>query len=274
MNNTMKTVLYLTGLTLFLLLIGEIVGGTQGLIIAFLIAAALNFAMYYYSDKIVLAMHGAKESKNAKINALVAEVARKAGIPKPRVYIINQRTLNAFATGRNPKHAAVALTPMIINALSEKELKAVIGHELTHIKNKDTLISTLSATIAGAITMLTRIAWWTGAGMSRDRDNSAGEMLAWIVMLILAPIIAVLIKLAISRSREYEADKGGAKLSSPDAMISALETIQEGPKLRTGIQGASHMYITNPFTASSITELFSTHPPLHKRVQNIRAIKS
>jgi heat shock protein HtpX len=194
-------------------------------------------------------------------------------MPKPRVYIVNQRTLNAFATGRNPKNAAVALTPMIINALSKEELRAVIGHELTHIKNRDTLISTLSATIAGAITMLTRLAWWTGAGMSRDRDNSAGELFAWIVMLILAPIIAVLIKLAISRSREYEADRGGARLSSKESMISALERISEGPKLRTGIQGASHMYITNPFTASSITELFSTHPPLHKRVQSIRSVK-
>lgn len=267
MNNAIKTVVYLTLLTVFLLIIGEIIGGRNGLIIAFVFAGILNFAMYYYSDKIVLSLHGARESHDKKLNELVWKVSGKAGIPKPRVYIINQDTMNAFATGRNPKHAAIAFTPMILKELNEEELKAVIGHELTHVKNRDTLISTLAATIAGAITMLTRIAMYSGRN---DRDSSTGEVIAWIIMLILAPILAVIIRMAISRSREYDADIGGAKLSSPDAMISALETISQSPKLRSGLEGASHMYITNPFNAGNITELFSTHPPLHKRVQNIR----
>ncbi|MBR9678780.1 MAG: M48 family metalloprotease [Nanoarchaeota archaeon] len=267
MNNTVKTTLYLTGLTILLLLIGELLGGMQGLIIAFIFAGILNFGMYYYSDKIILKMHGAKQNHNTKINNMVSEIAKKAGIPKPKVYIIHQNTLNAFATGRNPKHAAIALTPLIINTLNDDELKAVIGHELTHIKNYDTLISTLSATIAGTITLLTRIAFYTGTG--RNNNNSTSKTIAWIIMLIFTPIIAIIIRLAISRSREFSADEGGAKLSTPKSMISALETISQGPRLRKGMEGASHMYITNPFAANNITELFSTHPSLHKRVQNI-----
>ncbi len=273
MGNMLRTTLYLASLTGLMLVVGEIFGGTGGLIMAFIFAALMNFGMYYYSDKIVLKMHNAKECHIQEINELVYEVAKKAGIPKPKVYIINQPTMNAFATGRDPKHAAVALTQMIVENLNKNQLRAVIGHELTHVKNRDTLISTLSATVAGAITMLTQIFFFTGPSGNENNNNSGIQMIAWLATLILAPIVAAMINLAVSRSREYAADEGGAKLTSKQDMVSALETISSGPKLKKGLEGAAHMYITNPFASGMMSELFSTHPPLYKRVQNIEKIK-
>ncbi len=275
MHNLLKTTLYLAVLTGLMLFAGQLIGGTNGLIIAFIFAGLMNFISYFFSDKIVLALYHAKEvsaQQEPELHEIVSELSRKAKIPKPKVYILPAMIMNAFATGRNPKNAAIAVTPLIMQKLSKDELRAVLGHELTHVKNRDTLISTMAATIAGAVSMIANMAWYSGFLFgARDDDNSIGNALSFMILIILTPIIALLIRLAISRVREYSADMGAAKLVSPKAMISALEALEFGPKIRShGSQSTAHLFIVNPFSGQAFAEAFSTHPPIIKRIERLR----
>jgi len=280
MDNKIKTVLLLAGLTAFLVLMGRVLGGRNGMYIAFMLALAMNFFSYWFSDKIVLRMYGAQEVTPAEapqLHQIVEELAREAGIPKPRVYIIPDESPNAFATGRNPAHAAVAATEGIMRLLTPTELKGVLAHEIGHVMNRDILISSIAATMAGAIMILADIAR-LGAifGMGRDDEEGPG-ILGVIIMSIIAPIGAMLIQLAISRSREYLADETGAKLAhNPESLARALE------KLSLGVQRApmdaspatAHMFIVNPLSATTVMKLFSTHPPIEERVARLRAMRS
>ena len=259
-------------LTALFVWLGNYLGGTNGMIYAFGFAVLLNFFSYWFSDKIVLGMYGAKEIKredNKLLYVTVSNLAVKAGLPMPRVYIINETMANAFATGRDPQHAAVAVTSGILQILDEKQLEAVLAHELTHVKNRDILISTIAATFAGAITMLARMAFWFGG--SRNDNNRGG---GGIVMFIVAPIAAFLIQMAVSRSREYAADNGSAELTGrPQALISALETLTASVKKRPAGQevqpATAHMFIVNPFSGDFFASIFSTHPTFKQRKENL-----
>jgi heat shock protein HtpX len=280
MENRVKTVLLLTGLTVFLILMGRMIGGRAGMQIAFVLALAMNFFSYWFSDKIVLKMYGAQEVSPAEapeLHRMVEELAREANIPKPKVYIIPDDSPNAFATGRNPQHAAVAATQGIMRLLTPTELKGVLAHEIGHVMNRDILIQTIAATLAGAIMILSYMARW-GAIFGLGQDNEEGPgVLGLIIMSILAPIAAMLIQLAISRSREYLADETGARLAhNPESLARALE------KLQLGVQRApmdaspatAHMFIVNPLTGGTLMKLFSTHPPIEERVARLRAMQS
>jgi heat shock protein HtpX len=248
--------------------------------VAFLvIAAVMNFVGFWYSDKLALKMSGAHEvtmQEEPRLHSLIEEVAARAGMPKPKVYVIENDTPNAFATGRSPKHAAVAATRGIIRLLDERELRGVVGHELSHVRNHDILINTMVATVAGAITMIAWMLQWTliFGGGRRDRNNPLG-MIAMLATIILAPLAATLIRLAISRSREYEADASGARLvHDPDALASALEKlhlgVQRQPMADSAVtEATAHMYIVNPLKAEGIATLFSTHPPIEERVARL-----
>ena len=246
------------------------------MIYAFGFAVLLNFFSYWFSDKIVLSMYGAKEIKredNKLLYAAVSNLAVKAGLPMPKVYIINDSMANAFATGRNPEHAAVAVTSGILEILDAAQLEAVLGHEMTHIKNRDILICTLAATFAGAITMTARMAFWFGGSRNDNRGGGGG-----IIMLIVAPIAAFLIQMAVSRSREYAADNGSAELTGrPQALISALETLTASVKKRPAgdeVQPATaHMFIVNPFSGDFFASIFSTHPTLKQRKENLEKFR-
>lgn len=281
MENRIKTVLLLAGMTAFLIVIGKLLGGRTGMYLAFILALGMNFFSYWYSDKIVLKMYGAHETTPAdapQLHQIVEELAREAGIPKPRVYIIPDDSPNAFATGRNPEHAAVAATEGIMRLLTPIELKGVLAHEIGHVRNRDILIQTIAATMAGAIMILADIARFGAIfGMGRDDEEGGGGILGILVMSIIAPIAAMLIQMAISRSREYLADETGAHLShNPESLARALE------KLSLGVQRApmnaspatAHMFIVNPLTGSSLMNLFSTHPPIEERVARLRAMRS
>jgi heat shock protein HtpX len=280
MENRVKTVLLLAGLTVFLIFLGNLIGGRQGMYIAFGLAVAMNFFSYWFSDKMVLKMYGAQEVSPAEapqLHQIVEELAREAGIPKPRVYIIPDESPNAFATGRNPEHAAVAATEGIMRLLTPTELKGVLAHEIGHVQNRDILISTIAATLAGAIMILANLAKWGAIfGMGRDDEEGPG-IVGILVMAIIAPIAAMLIQMAISRSREYLADETGAHLShNPESLARALE------KLSMGVERApmdaspatAHMFIVNPLTGKSLMNLFSTHPPIEERVARLRAMRS
>ncbi|MCE5301289.1 MAG: zinc metalloprotease HtpX [Spirochaetia bacterium] len=273
--NYFKTFVLMALLTVGFVIVGDYVGGQNGMLVAFGLAVAMNFFSYWFSDKMVLAMYGAKEVKREDAKELyitVSNLATRANLPMPKVYIMNTPMANAFATGRNPEHAAVAVTTGILDILSPTELEAVLAHEMTHIKNRDILIGTIAATFAGAITMLARMAYFVGG--SRD-DEGGSNPLVMILMLILAPIAALLIQMAISRSREYAADNGAAQLTGrPQALISALENLTAGVKARplasdTGSTATAHMFIVNPFKADFLTSLFSTHPTLQQRKENL-----
>lgn len=269
--NYFKTFMLMAVLTALFVWLGNYLGGTNGMLYAFGFAVLLNFFSYWFSDKIVLGMYGAKEIKredNKLLYVTVSNLAVKAGLPMPRVYIINETMANAFATGRDPQHAAVAVTSGILQVLDEKQLEAVLAHELTHVKNRDILISTIAATFAGAITMLARMAFWFGG----NRDNNRGG--GGIVMFIVAPIAAFLIQMAVSRSREYAADNGSAELTGrPQALISALETLTASVKKRPAGQevqpATAHMFIVNPFSGDFLASLFSTHPTFKQRKENL-----
>ena len=236
MGNTIKTAFLLTGLTLFLMFVGQIVGGERGLIFAFGLAAVMNFVSYFFSDKIALSMSGAQpisETEAPRVYSIVQRLTQKAGLPMPKLYMIPTDSPNAFATGRNPSHASVAVTAGILRLLNDDELEGVLAHELGHVRNRDILISSVAATIAGAITMLARMAYWgalfggMGGRSDRDREGGGGPIAA-IAMMILAPIAAMLIQLAISRSREYSADETGAHFTgNPEALASALKKLDE-----------------------------------------------
>ncbi|MCX8093282.1 MAG: zinc metalloprotease HtpX [Candidatus Goldbacteria bacterium] len=270
--NYFKTFTLMAVLTIIFVLLGNYIGGNVGMIYAFCFALFLNFFSYWFSDKIVLAMYGAKpvtKEQAPKLYNMVHNLAIKAGLPMPKLYIIEDNMANAFATGRDHHHAAVAVTRGILNILDDKELEAVIAHELSHIKNYDILLGTLAATIAGAITMLARMAFFFGS----SSDDNRGNALAMILLLILAPIAALLIQLAISRSREYAADNGSADITGrPHSLISALEKLHAMAK-RTNVAhidpATSHMLIVNPFRGDFLASLFSTHPTLEQRKRNL-----
>lgn len=277
--NNIKTLFLLVTLTLILIWAGAAMGGRQGMTIAFIFALGMNFFAYWFSDKIVLKMYRAKEVTEAEAPDLygtVRRLAQKAEIPMPRVYIIDQEQPNAFATGRNPGHAAVAVTTGIMRILSQEELQGVIGHELAHVKHRDILISTIAATIAGAISFLAQMAQWAMIfGGRRGDDDEGGSPIAAIVMMIVGPIAAMIIQMAISRSREYVADEGGARLAgNPRYLSGALR------KLHTASQkipmdanpATSHMFIVNPLSGGGILKLFSTHPPIEERIARLESM--
>ncbi|MGA8573406.1 MAG: zinc metalloprotease HtpX [Desulfobaccales bacterium] len=280
MENRVKTVLLLTALTLFLIFIGKLLGGRQGMYLAFILALGMNFFSYWFSDKIVLRMYRAQEVSPAEapqIHQMVEELAHEAGIPKPKVYIIPDDSPNAFATGRNPQHAAVAATQGIIRLLTPVELKGVLGHELGHVLNRDILISSIAATLAGAIMILASMARWGAIlGMGRD-DDEGGGILGVLVLSIIAPIAAMLVQMAVSRSREYLADETGAHLShNPESLARALEKLSVGTQRipMDASPATAHMFIVNPLAGKSLMNLFSTHPPIEERVERLRAMRS
>jgi heat shock protein HtpX len=278
--NSLKTAVLLGALTGLLVLIGGYLGGKNGMFIAFIFAMGMNFFSYWFSDKIVLRMYQAQEvtpQQAPELHRIVQDLAMKAGLPMPRVYIIPGDTPNAFATGRNEKHAVVAVTEGIMRILNREELEGVISHELSHIKNRDILIGSIAATIAGAITMLASMAKWAMIfGGGRSDDEEGGGIVGVLVMAILAPIAAMLIQMAISRSREYMADDGGAKVSGkPWALAGALEKLQAASQAipMNANPSTAHMFIVNPLTGRAFTNLFSTHPPIEERIARLRSMK-
>jgi heat shock protein HtpX len=267
-----KTVILLGLLTGIFLAIGFAFGGMFGMTIAFIIALILNFISYWFSDKIVLKIYGAKPSSNKQLNDIVEKVAKQAGIPKPRVYTMKTNVPNAFATGRNPKNAAIAVTEGLLE-LEPDEIEGVIGHEIGHIKNRDILTSTIAATIAGAISYVAQMAYWS---MFSDDRRSGGNMIALILVIIFAPLAALLIRLAISRSMEYRADYTGAIITkNPSGLASALKKISEFSAHNPirGNSATSHMWIVNPFQKNWFTNLFSTHPPIDERIKRLEKMK-
>jgi heat shock protein HtpX len=281
MNNALKTTALLGLLTGLLVLIGGYFGGTQGMGIAFVMAFLMNFGSYWFSDRIVLAMYGAQavtEAEAPDLYRIVRGLAQRAHMPMPRIYIIPTETPNAFATGRNPEHAAVAATQGILRVLNEEELEGVLSHELAHVRNRDTLISTVAATLAGVIVMLARMAMWMPffGGGGRDEEDRGGGMLGFLFLAILAPIAAMLIQLAISRSREFQADESGAQLShKPYALASALQKLEVAAnRLPMDANPAtSHLFIVNPLRGNALFRLFSTHPPIEERIARLRALR-
>ncbi len=283
--NTIKTTVLMAGLAGILMLLGGLVAGDQGVIIAFIIAMGINFFSYWFSDKLVLTMYRAQEVSAAEapeLYQIVRNLADRAGLPMPRVYIIPTDTPNAFATGRNPSHAVVAVTQGILRILSRDELEGVLGHELAHVKNRDILIQTVAATLASAISFLAFMARWGaifGGFGGRDDDDSGG-ILGLLAMAILAPIAAMIIQLAISRSREYMADETGAHISGrPLSLASALRKlslgVQQRPLAATPSHNATaHMFIVKPFSGRGLTSLFSTHPPTEERIARLQEIAS
>jgi len=280
--NTLKTVVLLTFLTVLLVFVGAAMGGRNGMIIAFMMALVMNFVSYWFSDKIVLAMYKAQpvtEAQAPDLHAMVRRLVQKAGLPMPKVYIIPDESMNAFATGRNPEHGVVAVTEGIMRALDREELEGVIAHELAHIKHRDILTGTIVATIAGAISMLAQMAHWAmlfGGGRRDDSDEGGSPVVA-LVMMIVAPIAAMLVQMAISRTREYEADKGGASIAgNPYGLANALLKLERGAQvvpMHDAKPATAHMFIVNPLTGGGLMKLFSTHPPIAERVKRLKELR-
>jgi heat shock protein HtpX len=279
--NTFRTTILLAALTALLVWAGDLIGGRQGALIALIFAGAMNFFSYWFSDKMVIAMYQGQEitaNDDPELYGIVQELAQKAGLPMPRVYILPQDTPNAFATGRNPQHAAVAVTQGIRRILTKRELAGVLGHELSHVINRDILVSTIAATLAGAISYLAYMAQWAmifGGGRDRDRDGGGG-VFGLLFMMIVAPLAALLIQMAVSRSREYGADDGGAKITrDPLALASALRKLQlasENIPLQVNdatANATAHMFIVNPLSLGGLRALFSTHPPIEERIARL-----
>lgn len=280
MGNMFKTVVLLGALTGLLVVFGDYFGGTQGMVIAFLFALIMNFGSYWYSDKIVLRMYRAREVTEAEAPELVRMVrslSQRAQLPMPRVYIVPVATPNAFATGRNPQHAAVAVTEGILRIMDYDQLEGVVAHELGHVKNRDTLISAVAATLAGVVMMLAYMARWAAifGGMGGRDDDRGGGILGLLAMSILGPLAAAVIQMAISRTREFQADASAARLTKkPNALASALERLQSAAE-RTPLNAnpaTSHLFIVNPLSGRSLLRLFSTHPPVEERVKRLRAL--
>ena len=278
MFNVLKTAVLMAAITALFMLLGAYVGGRQGMVIALLVACGLNFFSYWFSDKLVLKMYNAREvdeTSAPQFYRMVAELVQRAGLPMPRVYVIDEAAPNAFATGRNPEHAAVAATTGIMQVLSANELRAVMAHELTHVAHRDILISTISATMAGAISMLANFAVFFGG---RDSEGRPANPIAGLAVALLAPLAASLIQLAISRAREFEADRGGAELSGdPRSLASALEKIQayaRGTPLIAAERNpqTAQMMIVNPLHGGGVASLFSTHPSTEERVARLLAM--
>jgi heat shock protein HtpX len=279
--NRMKTLMLLAMLTALLLWVGQALAGRAGLLIALAVAGAMNFASYWFSDKIVLRMHGAQEVSEATapgLHALVRELAMRGNLPLPKVYVMPEEAPNAFATGRNPDHAAVAVTEGLLHSLNRRELSGVIAHELAHVQNRDTLIMTATATIAGALSMLANTAMWGmmfSSGRSSDSEEGS-HPLGGLIGVILAPFLATLIQMAISRSREFLADERGARITGdPLALASALRKIEAMSRevpMTAGAPATAHLFILNPFSGAGLMRLFSTHPPTEARIQRLEAL--
>jgi len=280
MSNTIRTTVLLAALTGLIVWVGQMLGGGQGAMIAFVLAAVMNVGSYWFSDRIVLASYGAQpisEADDPELYSIVQGLALKSHIPMPRLYVIPTESPNAFATGRSPEHAAVAVTAGIRRLLDRRELEGVLAHELAHVTNRDILISSIAATLAGAIMMLANMARWSliFGGGQRDNREGGGGALGLLVTLIVAPLAAMLIQMAISRSREYQADETGARVSrEPDALASALHKIAEYSQripLPASPQTA-HLFIVNPLRGATLQNLFSTHPPLEDRIARLDQI--
>jgi heat shock protein HtpX len=272
MGNTFKTAFLLTALTLLLMFVGRYFGGENGMMLALVFAAVMNFVSYFFSDKIALAMYRAQPVTRAQLPRayqIVERLTQKIGIPMPKIYVIPTESPNAFATGRNPSHASVAVTHGILGLLTDEELEGVLAHELGHVSNRDILISSVAATVAGAVTMVSRFSFFFGGGSGRDRR---GGGIGALLMLILAPIAAALIQLAVSRSREYQADATGAHFTgNPYALASALQKLDVYSR-RTPMQATpstAHLFIIQPLLGMNFGSLFSTHPPIAKRIERL-----
>jgi heat shock protein HtpX len=279
--NTVKTFILMAALTALFMVGGQALAGQQGMTFALLMALGLNFFSYWFSDKLALAMNGARQvspDEAPELHQLVGQLAQQAGLPKPRVYLVSNPTPNAFATGRNPQHAAVAVTSGLLQLLDRNELAGVLAHELGHIKNRDILISSMAAVLAGAISYLATMAQWAMLfGGGRRSDGEGGNPLAMLVMIIVAPIGAALIQMAISRGREYLADEAGARISGkPRSLASALEKLTASNRqLPMQVNPASaQMYIVNPLRGGRLASLFSTHPPMEERIRRLLAMGS
>jgi heat shock protein HtpX len=276
--NTLKTTFLMALLTVLLVTLGGALGGSGGMLIAFVLAAGMNFFSYWFSDKMVLSMYGAQEiseSDDPRFYGIVRRLAVSAGLPMPKVYLIDSETPNAFATGRNPQHAAVAATTGILRILSEDELAGVMAHELAHVKNRDILIQTVAATFAGAITYLAHMAQFAAmfGGGRHDDEEGGGGIFGMILMAILAPIAAMLVQMAISRSREFGADAGGASIcGSPLSLANALQKLEMGNERipMDATPATAHMFIVNPLTGGGLMSLFSTHPPMAERIARLQ----
>lgn len=278
--NTLKTMVLMVTLTLMLVFIGGLIGGRSGMTFALIMAFGMNFITYWFSDKIVLKMYGAKqvtEAEAPELYSMVRRLSQRAELPMPKVYVMEQEQPNAFATGRNPQHGAVAVTTGIMRILSREELEGVIGHELAHIKHRDILVSTVAATIAGAISYLAQMAQWTMifGGRSSD-DNRGGNPIAALVMMIVGPIAAMIVQMAISRSREYGADAGGATIAGNSMYLAnALKKLHmASQKIPMNANPATaHMFIVNPLSGGGLLRLFSTHPPMEERVARLESMR-
>ena len=280
MSNMLKTGVLLGVLTALFVVIGYALGGQQGMVVAFAVAVAMNMVSYWFSDKIVLAMYGARpisEAEAPRLYAIVRRLATRAQIPMPPVYLIPTDAPNAFATGRSPDHAAVAVTEGIMRILDEDELEGVLAHELSHVRNRDVLISTIAATLAGAITYLAHMMQWAaffGGGRSSD-DEEGGSPWAMLLLAILAPFAAMLVQLAVSRAREYQADASGARLAGRSSgLAKALEKLETAARAEPmpANPATAHLFIVNPLSGQTLMRLFSTHPPIEERVRRLRAM--
>jgi heat shock protein HtpX len=274
--NLFKTIALMTTLTLILVAAGGILGGAGGALVALLLAGAMNFGSYWYSDRIVLAMYRGQQVESGPLYEVVSDICRRNNLPLPKVYILPQTTPNAFATGRNPQHAVVAATEGILRILSREELTGVMAHEMAHVGNRDILIGSIAATFAGAISYLAHMAQWAAIfGMGRD-DDEGSNPIALILLMIFAPIAAMLVQMAISRSREYVADQRGAELcGNPRYLAGALRKLEvsnrKAPMPQVN-EATAHMFIVNPLRAGGLMSLFSTHPPMEERVRRLEAM--
>lgn len=282
MGNQLKTTLLLAVMTAFIMIVGNLLGGRQGMIIALVLAAGMNFFSYWYSDKIVLKMYQAREATPQQVPELyemVQTLSRQAGLPMPKVYLIPKEAPNAFATGRNPDNAVVAVTQGLLTLMNRQETMGVLAHELAHVKNRDILISTIAATMAGAIMMMASMARWSAMFGGRHRGNSGGGMgaIGMIAMSIIAPMAAMIIQMAVSRSREYLADATGARIAgSSEGLAQALEKLGAYSRRipMDANPATAHMFIVNPLSGKSLQRLFSTHPPVEERINRLRGVRS
>jgi heat shock protein HtpX len=285
--NTFRTTILLAVLTALLVWLGDMFGGRQGAIIALLIAGVMNFVSYWFSDKIVIKMYGGQEvgpQDDPELYGIVQDLAQRAALPMPKVYVLPQDTPTAFSTGRNPQNASVAVTGGLRRFIKKRELAGVLGHELSHVKNRDILVSTIAATLAGAISYMAQMAQWAaifGGGRDRDEEGGGGNIFSLLLMMIVAPIAAMLIQMAVSRSREYGADDGGAKITGdPLALASALRKLHMGAQnipLHANdatANATAHLFIVNPLTGRGFASLFSTHPPMEERIARLEAMAS
>jgi len=280
MANAVKTTVLLALLTGLFIAIGGSFGGRSGMVVAFGLALVMNFAAYWFSDKIVLRMSGAQPLSEAQapgVYGIVRNLATRARMPMPKLYLISSPTPNAFATGRNPDHAAVAVTDGILRIMSAEELEGVLAHELSHVLNRDVLISTIAATLAGAVMMLADMARWAAFfGSSRDNEEGGSNPIGLFLMAILAPLAALLIQTAVSRSREYQADASGARLTHrPLGLASALQKLQQANQMvpMDASPATAHLFIVNPLSGRTLMSLFSTHPPIEDRIARLRAMR-